>query len=81
MPAAAKLRWKKVSEASRELATGASQSLLEVGGGGGAGVDDDEAAAATAASARSPTAEAHFEISSVLPLLDTADRSVLEVSK
>ena len=73
MPAAAKLRWKKVSEASSELATGASQSLDEVEG---VEEEEDEAAAATAASARSPIADA-IPPGLPLPLLDTADRSGL----
>ena len=78
------MRWKNVREASREFATGASQSLEEAAAAeeeAEAEEEEEEDAAAEAASARSPIAEASFANSSVLPLLDTADKSALADSK
>ena len=73
MPAAAKLRWKKVREASRELATGASQSFDDEEEEAEATEEVEDEAAATAASARSPMAEAKCEASPLkLLLLETA---------
>ena len=67
------MRWKKVREASRELATGASQSLLLLLEAEAEAEAEEDAAVAEAASARSPIAETKSEIPSVLPLLDTAE--------